>query len=100
MIRRNSDPVDQLGLLVDSLIEMPEPGEEVYTDASQWPAWCDDSIAQIGAALSREEFFGDTEEPVCDEPYEPSDLDLLDFELWLERLETERAFGINARFVP
>ena len=28
---------DQLGRLIDSLAEMPEPGEEVYSSAEDWP---------------------------------------------------------------
>ena len=46
--------------LIDALTEMPEPGEEIYGSAAEWPAEWDD-VVMLGAPLTREEFFGDTE---------------------------------------
>lgn len=77
-----NDPV--LQALQDALIEHPEPGEPIYADATQWPAWTDLDVAALNAPRGRDECFSD------EAGYEPTAEDweeLLDLE---ERLLYER----------
>ena len=53
---RNDDP---LGRLHDALTEMPEPGEPVYSDASEWPTAYDSLRVWLGAPTCTEQSFDD-----------------------------------------
>lgn len=88
-------------LLADFLIEN-DANDPDAGDPAGWPAWtdCDPQWAlgpDPGTGLVLDVL--DLVPLPGDEPYEPTLEDLLDYEDWLERLEYERRFHINARFV-
>jgi hypothetical protein len=72
--------------LLDELAEHC-PDDPAFGDPSLWPAWTDEVMVSDGAPLDESEFVPEPE-------------DWAEYELYLERLETEERFGINARFAP
>ncbi len=79
---------DILDNLADALAECPEPGEEIYSSAAEWPPgpWDDgywEPIDYLGVEGEDVEIFIPSEAD-CDA---------------LERITYERRFGVNARFV-
>ena len=53
------DRNDHLGELLDVLTEMPEPGDEVYTSADEWPSEYDSIRVWLGSPTCREQVFDD-----------------------------------------
>ncbi len=80
----NQDILDQLA---DALAECPEPGEEIYSSAVEWPPWCDaaywEPIDYLGVEGEDLEVFVPSEAD-CDA---------------LERLTYQRRYGCNSRWV-
>jgi hypothetical protein len=56
MLPEIHDPI--LDLLIDALAELPEPGEQVYSSAEEWPSWTDLTVG-IGRALIPDELLPD-----------------------------------------
>ena len=54
---RDNDP--NLGVLLDALTEMPEPGEPIYSSAWEWPVWTDEDRVWLGSVKHRAEAFDD-----------------------------------------
>jgi len=46
---RANDP--NLGVLLDALTEMPEPGEPIYSSAEEWPSKYDSIRIMLGPAI-------------------------------------------------
>ncbi len=86
---------DILDNLADALAECPEPGEEIYSSAAEWPDWTDVDTWELGPDLDvdPDDFHGLVGE---DEPIFDADDMMLDM---IERMAVERETGVNAFFV-
>jgi hypothetical protein len=66
------DPHDndlKVDVLLDALIEMPEPGEQVYSSAYEWPDSYDSIRVWLGAPIHREQAFDDLPDDVEDDTF-------------------------------